>query len=41
LEMNPERQLVVALTINQSSASLQVGRQLTQLFLDALEVEKP
>lgn len=40
-EMNPERKLVVALTINQSSANLQIGRQLTQLFLNSLEVEKP
>ena len=33
-QMNPEQNVVVALTINQSSASLGVGRDLMQLILD-------
>ena len=33
-QMNPEQNVVVALTINQSSASLNVGRELMQLVLD-------
>jgi CubicO group peptidase (beta-lactamase class C family) len=36
-QMNPEHNVVVALTINQSSASLAIGRSLMQYFLDALE----
>ena len=37
LQMNATYDLVVALTINLSSADLAIGRSLTQLFLDELE----